>query len=486
MRPGSGLFAEENRKWWTLVSVSVGLFMVMLDTTVVNVALPSIERDLGVGVSQLEWVVTAYVLSFAVLLLTGGKLGDMYGRRRVFMLGLTVFTISSLLCGLAASADLLIAARVLQGVGGALMMPATLSIITATFPPRERGAAIGIWTGVSAMALAIGPLVGGLITENFSWNWVFYINVPIGAIGFIAARLVVRESKDTSREQRLDVPGLVSSGVALFALVFALIEAKNYGWTSPQIVGLFAVALIAGVVFVMLELRQRLPMLDLSLFRNPTFSGANAVAVITSFIILGVLFFISLYLQNVLGYSPARAGAAFLPWTLLVVVAAPIAGRASDRIGSRWLITGGLALVTLAMLLFAQLDPGSSYWAVLPAMIASGIGLPSSITPMMAAAMSSVPVDKAGVGSGVVTTMRQVGGALGIAVMGAILASSSKSALASGATETDAYIAGLHHALYAAAFIAAAGATIAAITIRSHARPRAAYASEPLRPLADK
>ena len=202
------IFAEENRKWWTLASLTFALFMIMLDNTVVNVALPSIQRDLGIDQSELEWIVTGYALSFAVFLLSGGKLADMVGRRRIFMIGLAVFTVSSLLCGLAGGAGLLIAARVVQGVGAALMLPATLSIVTATFPPRQRGAAIGIWAGVSAMALAIGPLVGGLITENVSWNWVFYINVPVGLLGLVAAWLLVPESRDTSPEQRLDLPGL--------------------------------------------------------------------------------------------------------------------------------------------------------------------------------------------------------------------------------------------------------------------------------------
>src|SRR5213078_2561429 len=229
------IFAEENRKWWTLGALSFALFMIMLDNTVVNVALPAIKNDLGIGVSELEWVVTAYALTFAVLLLTGGKLGDLYGRRLIFTIGLVVFTASSLACGLSSTAPELIGARAVQGVGAALMMPATLSIISATFPARERGMAIGIWAGVSAMALAIGPLLGGIITEHISWNWIFFVNVPIGIVAVLAAIFVVPESKDTSREQRLDLPGLVTSAVALFSFVFALIEAHRYGWTSGLI-----------------------------------------------------------------------------------------------------------------------------------------------------------------------------------------------------------------------------------------------------------
>jgi EmrB/QacA subfamily drug resistance transporter len=466
------LFREDRRKWWTLAAVAFALFMIMLDNTVVNVALPAIQKDLGIGISELEWIVTGYALSFAVLMLTGGKLADMFGRRLIFLSGLAIFTFSSLLCGLAGTAELLIGARVLQGVGAALMLPATLSIISATFPPRERGTALGIWAGVSAMALAIGPLVGGLITEHIGWNWIFYINVPVGLVGLVAGRLIIPESKDTSHEQRLDLPGLVSSGIALFALVFALIEANSHGWTSPLILGLFAVAVIAGAAFVLLELHQRLPMFDMTLFHNPTFAGANVDALLVSLAMFGVFFFISLFMQNVLGYSAVKAGAAFLPMTLLIIVVAPIAGKMSDRLGSRWLMTGGMTLVGCALLVFAQLQPDSSYLALLPGMLFGGVGMASTMTPMTAAALHAVPVDKAGVGSGMLNTFRQVGGALGIAIMGAILASGSNTALANGASRLDAFMSGLHHALYVAAVIAFAGAMVALLTIRSHAEER--------------
>src|SRR5881227_3353429 len=271
------IFAEENKRWWTLGALCFALFMIMLDNTVVNVALPAIQRDLGISRSQLEWTVAAYALTFASLLLTGGKLGDLLGRRKIFLLGVAVFTASSLFCGLSSSAGELIAARAVQGVGAALMMPATLSIISATFAARERGMAIGIWAGVSAMALAIGPLLGGIITEHISWNWIFYVNVPIGVLGLITTVFVVPESRDTSHEQRLDLPGLLTSGIGLLALVYALIEAHSFGWTSARILGLFVIAAIALAAFVYVEMHQRLPMLDLTLFRDGTFTGANIV-----------------------------------------------------------------------------------------------------------------------------------------------------------------------------------------------------------------
>src|SRR5437868_7226670 len=267
------LFAPENRKWWTLVAVAFGLFMIMLDNTIVNVALPTLEKSLHLQISELEWVVTGYALTFGALMLTGGKLADLWGRRLMFVAGLAIFTASSLACGLAGDASTLIAARVVQGVGAALMNPATLSIITVTFPPRQRGTAIGIWAGVSALALAIGPLVGGLITEHINWNWIFFINVPVGVLGIAAAFAFIDESRDTSHEQRPDLPGLVTSALGLFALSYALIEANTYGWTSVRILTSFAIAAVALVGFVLLERHQRLPMLDLSLFRNVGFAG---------------------------------------------------------------------------------------------------------------------------------------------------------------------------------------------------------------------
>jgi len=331
------------------------LFMIMLDNTVVNVALPSIQRDFEIGVSELEWIVNAYALTFAVLMLTGGKLADLFGRRLIFVVGLAVFTLSSLACGLATSSQVLIGARTVQGVGAALMNPATLSIISATFPPRQRGLAIGIWAGVSAMALAIGPLVGGLLTQHVDWSWIFFINIPVGLLAIAASYAFIRESRDTSEEQRLDLPGLLSSGIALFALTFALIEGASYGWSSGRILGLFALSAVGLVAFVWLELRQRVPMLDLSLFRNSTFAGANAVALLVFLAMFGVFFFVSLYLQNILGYSAVQAGATFLPMTLLVMLVAPVAGKLADRFGSRWLMAAGMTLVSLSLALFSRL-----------------------------------------------------------------------------------------------------------------------------------
>jgi EmrB/QacA subfamily drug resistance transporter len=460
------IFAEENRKWWTLAAVAFGLFMIMLDNTVVNVALPSIERDLHISISELEWIVTAYALVFAALLITGGKLADLYGRRRIFVIGLVIFTASSLACGLASNAGLLIGARAVQGVGAAFMNPATLSIITATFPPKQRGQAIGIWAGVSALALAIGPLVGGLIVDNINWNWIFYVNVPVGIVAIIVSRLVIRESRDTSHEQSIDLPGLVTSGLGLFALSYALIEGNSKGWTSVEILSLFAAAAVLLVAFVLLEAHQRLPMLDLSLFRIRSFVGANVVALLVSLGMFGVFFFVSLYVQNILGYSPTKAGAVFLPMTLLIILVAPFAGKASDQIGGRWLMGGGMTLVSISLLLYQRVGLHSTFWTLLPAMVLGGIGMAMTMAPMTSVAMGSVPVDKAGVGSGVLNSFRQVGGSLGIALMGAILASFLTGAPAGTTAAKQDFVDGLHAALLVSAGITFAAALVAVALVR--------------------
>jgi EmrB/QacA subfamily drug resistance transporter len=458
------LFADENRKWWTLVAVSFGLFMIMLDNTVVNVALPSIRRDLGISVSELEWVVNAYALTFGVLLLSGGKLADLLGRRRIFIAGLVIFTAASLWCGLAGGAASLIAARSVQGVGAALMNPATLSIITATFPPRQRGTAIGIWAGVSALALAIGPLVGGVLTERISWSWIFFVNVPVGVVAVLAARAFIDETRDTSREQRLDLPGLVSSAVGLFALTYGLIETNTHPWGSTRVVALLALAVVALAVFVALESRQRVPMLDLSLFRNAGFSGANAVMGLVGLAMFGIFFFNSLYLQNVLGYSAIKTGATFLPMTLLIILVAPVAGRFTDRVGPRWLMGAGMTLLTGSLLLFGTLDQRSSFWNILPALLVGGLGMAITMAPTTTAAMSSVPVDKAGVGSAVINSMRQVGGSLGIAIMGTLVASRIGVGAGDPRYAVE-FVGGYHRALYVGAAILLAGAVVAVLTV---------------------
>jgi EmrB/QacA subfamily drug resistance transporter len=467
------LFAPELRKWWTLAAVAVGLFMIMLDNTVVNVALPSIRSDLGIALSELEWVLNAYALTFGVLLLTGGKLADMLGRRAIFITGLVIFTLASLACGLATSAEVLIAARTVQGIGAALMNPATLSIITATFPPRQRGMAIGIWAGVSALALAIGPLVGGVLTENFHWSWIFFINIPIGVAGVLAARMFIDESKDSSANQRLDLPGLITSGVGLFALTFGLIETNNHPWGSTLVLSMFALAAVSLTAFVLLELHQRNPMLDLSLFKNRTFSGANAAMLLVGLALFGIFFFNSLFVQNIMGFSPIEAGATFLPMTVLIILVAPFAGRLSDQIGPRWLMGAGMLLLAVALILFGTLDASSNFWDLLPGLLVGGFGMAITMAPTTSAAMGSVPIDAAGVGSAVINSMRQIGGSIGIALMGALVATRLTVENPADPRYALQFVEGYHLAVHVGAGLVLVGAFLSVVLVRQVHDPEA-------------
>jgi len=466
------LIHDGNRRWWTLGAVAFSLFMIMLDNTIVNVALPSIGRGLKVGISELEWVVNGYTLTFAVLMLTGGRLADLYGRRLVFSSGLAVFTLSSLACGLAPNIATLIAARSFQGAGGALMMPATLSIISASFPAEERGTAIGIWAGVSGSALAIGPLVGGLLTQHVGWSWIFFVNVPVGAAALVASFFLIPESRGGDAGQRPDLTGLVASGGGLLALTYALIEANKHGWTSTMILALFAAAVLLLAAFVAVERHGRQPMLDIGLFGKRTFAGANIAALLVSLAMFGIFFFVSLYMQNILGYSPVHAGKIFLPMTVLTVVSAPLAGKATDIFGPRWPISTGMLLLAIALSMFSRLGVHSGFYDLLPAMLVGGVGMGIAMGPMTTAALSAVSVSEAGVAAGVVNTSRQVGGTLGIAVMGAIVAA-RESVPPTDPRFAAQFMQGFHDALLAGAAIALAGAILSAALVRRNRAPSA-------------
>jgi EmrB/QacA subfamily drug resistance transporter len=462
--------SSSRSRWWTLSALSAALFMVMLDTTVVTLALPSIQRDLGVGLQELEWIVNAYLLVFAALMLTGGRLADMLGRRRVFLAGLSLFTASSLACGFAGTEGMLIATRALQGVGAALMIPTTLSIVTATFDARERGLAIGIWAGVSSLALAVGPLVGGAIVQYASWQWIFFLNVPVGIAGALAGLAFIGESRDETAGRSLDLPGLVVSAAAVFAVVLGLIEANERGWGSPVVLALIAGGALGVALFVALERRAPNPMLDLTLFRSATFAGANVVALLVSVAMFGVLLFVSLYVQRILGHAPLAAGAMFLPLTVMSTLASPAAGKLADRIGARAPMTAGMALTGLSLAMMSRLGRDAGFWDLAPSFVLAGLGIGLTITPLMAAGMGSVPVAKAGVASGVLNTARQLGGCLGIALMGAILAARSSSASSHGASPAAAFVDGLQLALLVAAGLCFAGAVVAGLAIRSAQR----------------
>lgn len=415
---------RDRGKWLVLVAMVFGLFMPMLDNLVVNVALPTIQRDLGSGFSGLQWIIDAYTLTFASFMLTGGALGDLFGRKRFFMLGLAVFLGGSLLCGLSGSIGQLIVFRALQGLGAALLLPGSLSIITATFRGEERGAAIGIWAAMSGLAVAIGPVVGGYLVEHVSWESIFFINVPIGVAGLALTWFVVRETRDQTKSRRIDPPGLVTGTAGLFFLVYALIEGNARGWTDGLILGSFAVAAVLLAMFIAIEAHRESPMLPLSFFRIPTFAASNAVAAAMFFAMFGTVFFLALYLQNVLGYSPAGAGVRMFAFSAVMLVVAPNAGRLSDRYGSRWFMTVGPLIAAVGMLLLLRTGVGSSYWTViLPAFLVLAAGMSMTMTPMTAAVMASVDPRHAGVASAATNTSRELGGVLGIALLGAVVTS---------------------------------------------------------------
>jgi EmrB/QacA subfamily drug resistance transporter len=471
------LITDDNRKWWTLGAMCFALFMIMLDNTVVNVALPSIQKDLGASISGLEWTINGYTLSFAVLLATGGRLGDIFGRRRMFMTGVTIFAVSSATAGFAPSETALVASRVAQGVGAALMMPGTLSIITNAFPPEERGKALGTWAGVSALALAVGPVLGGFLTEHVSWRAIFYINIPV-AIGAVAATLfAVRESRDTSVGRDVDYAGVAVLTAGLTALVLALVEGNSWGWGSTEVIALLAVAAVALPTFVFVENRVKAPMVQFDLLSDRNFLGAVVVALIITFAMMGVFFFLALYMQNILHYSPLEAGVRFLPSTLMIVAIAPISGRLADRFGPRWLIAGGLTLVTASLLVFTQLAVDSTYTDLLPGFMLLGIGIAMTMSPMTTAAMNAVPVQKAGIASGVLSMFRMVGGSLGIAVTGAIFQSSLGTNNFALATPQD-FVDALNVAMLVSAAVAITGAAVAVLTIRAKGRQVSSEAAE--------
>jgi EmrB/QacA subfamily drug resistance transporter len=413
--------ADENSRWWTLGAMCFALFMVMLDNTVVTVALPSIERDLHASLSSLEWTVNAYTLTFAVLMITGGRLGDIFGRRRMFLLGVVVFGLSSLVLGFAPAAIVLASLRALQGAGAAFMMPATLSIITHAFPSEQRGTAIGIWAGVSAVALAIGPVIGGLLTQSVSWRAIFFINPPIAVAAVAVTLYAARESRDETAGKRIDVPGIGSLTVGLAALVLALIEGNNWHWAFPRIISLLALALLALAAFVAIELRVSAPMLDLSIFRSRTSLGVNLISFSATFAMSSQLFFIALYMQNLLHYSPLGAGLRFLPSTVVLMVMGPIAGRLTDRVGPRPLMTLGLLVLAGALLLQARISVHSGYDVLLPGFVLMGLGMGLVMSPMSTAAMNAVGRSKAGAASGVLSMSRMVGGTFGVALVGALI-----------------------------------------------------------------
>ena len=382
----------DSRRWWALAAVSLAAFMTYLDNNIVNVAIPTIQRSLHLSVSGLEWVVSSYLLTVAGLLLVGGRLADVFGRRRLFLVGMVIFTLSSLAAGLAGSGGVLIGSRAIQGIGAALLMPATLAIIMATFTNvRERSMAIGIWAAVGALALATGPALGGVISQHLHWGWIFLINVPIGVVTFAIAIFYVTESRSESASRQLDLPGLATSALSLFALTYALIEGNVSGWTSPRILGAFALAAAAAGIFLAIEARSASPMVDLKMFRRREFSGGIGTMMIWAFGVLGIYFFTSLYLQQTLGFSPVEAGLAFVPMALCVAVFAGIAPRIEARAGAHRTVAAGMLLMVIGLVLFARLGLHAGYTSLLPGFMLFGAGAGLMNVPLTNAVMAATP-----------------------------------------------------------------------------------------------
>jgi EmrB/QacA subfamily drug resistance transporter len=407
------------KKWWTLLAVCIGVFMLLIDVTVVNTALPAIQRSLHASFSDLQWIVNAYALTLAAFLLTAGSLSDLLGRKRVFSIGLAVFTASSFVCGVSASPLMLNLARGAQGIGGAIMLSSSLALIANAFRGRDRGTAFAVYGAVLGAAVAVGPLVGGGLTSGLGWRWIFFVNVPIGIAGIALTLIHVTESRDPTGK-RIDWVGLVTFSGSLFLLVYALTQGNDKGWTSTEILGCLAGAAALMAAFAVAEVRLSNPMFDVSLLRRPAFTGAAVVGFALSASIFSLYLYLTLYLQNVLGYGPLAAGLRFLPMTVLLFFVAPISGRLTVRIPVRLILSLGLALVAVSLLLQAGIHADSGYTHLLPGFLVGGLGI-GLITPALAStAVAVVPPRQAGMASGINSTFRQVGIATGVAGLGAI------------------------------------------------------------------
>jgi EmrB/QacA subfamily drug resistance transporter len=438
----------------TIIVTSAAAFMVALDNLVVTTALPSIREHLHAGLEGLEWTVNAYTLTFAVLLLPMAALGDRLGRRRVFLAGLGLFTLASAAAALSTSASLLIIARAAQGVGGAAVMPLSLTLLSASVPAARRGAALGIWGAASGLAVALGPMLGGAVTDGFSWQYIFWLNVPIGLLLLPIARRVLKEQAGPT--SRLDLPGLLLVAGGLFGIVFGIVRGNGHGWTSNQVLGGFVVGAILIAGFIFRESRTAAPMLPLRLFRSRAFTAVNIAALLMSFGMFGSVFLLSQFLQTGMGYSPLAAGLRTLPWTAMPVLVAPIAGPLSDRIGGKPLLAAGLALQTIGLAWIALLVSSSvSYTSLIPAFVLSGIGMGLFFVPVATVVFGSVGPDEQGVASGANNSFRELGGTMGVAVLGSVF-----SAAGSFATPS-AFVDGLRPALAVGAVVLAFGAVAA-------------------------
>jgi EmrB/QacA subfamily drug resistance transporter len=448
---------------WTFAISSVALFMTTLDNLVVTTALPVIHKDLHASLSGLEWTVNAYTLTFAVLLITGAALGDRFGRRRMFVIGLSIFTAGSAAAALAPSIDVLIVARAVQGLGGAIVLPLTLTILSAAVPAERRGLVLGAWGGISGLAVAMGPLVGGAVVEGISWQWIFWLNVPIGLVLIPLAAFRLRETRGPN--DALDLPGVGLASAGLFGIVWGLVRGNQVGWGSPEIVAALVVGFLVLGLFLLWELRAEAPMLPLRFFRSRTFSAANIASFLMFFGMFGSIFLLAQFFQTVQGYSPLQAGLRVLPWTAMPIFVAPLAGALSDRIGGRPLMATGLALqaVGLGWIAFVS-TPTVAYSALVVPFILSGVGMALYFAPVANVVLSAVKPEEEGQASGANNAIRELGGVFGVAVLASVFAHYG------GYGSGQSFVDGLTPAIYVGAALVAAGA-VAALGIARKRRP---------------
>jgi EmrB/QacA subfamily drug resistance transporter len=469
----------ETNRWLVLVIVCLAQFMVILDATVVNVALPSIQRDLHFSAADLQWVINSYTLVFGGFLLLGGRAGDLFGRRRIFLAGVAIFTTASLLNGLATSSTWLVAARALQGLGGALVSPAALSIITTTFAEGEdRTKALGVWSAIAAGGGAVGLLVGGILTDLLSWEWIFFVNVPIGIATAALAIRFVPESRAEQRHAGVDLPGAVSVTAGLMVLVYAIVKAQGFGWGSPKTLGLAAVAIALLAAFVVIERRSKAPLIRLGIFRIRSLAGANAVLFLVAGGLFAFFFFSTLYVQQVLGYSPLQAGLAFLPVTFGIGAGAGLAQQTVKRFGARTTAVVGMLIASVGLWYMSNASVGGSYLSdVLPAIVPMSIGMGLAFVPLTLIATTGVAAEDAGLASGLFNTSQQIGGALGLAVLSTLAADKTASVLASvggragRAERAIALMEGFDRAFTAAAILVAASAVLLLVAVRKRDMP---------------
>ena len=461
------MVTSDRRKWWALALLSVVQFMVVLDIAIVNVALPSIQVDLGFSEQNLQWVISAYALVFGGFLLLGGRAADLLGRRRIFLVGLVVFTLASLFAGLAWSEASLISARAIQGLGAAVITPAALSILSVTFPEgRERNIALGVWGAVGGFGAAAGVLLGGVLTSVLSWSWIFFVNIPVGVAGFILAPILLKESRDASVKS-FDAAGavLVTSGLSLF--VYAITEAGRNGWVAGSTIALFAVAVALLVGFVVWELRHPEPLMRIGILRIKTVTGANVAGFILGTATFSLFLMLTLYMQQVLGYSPIKTGVAYLAVAGTAIFTSALAAQLVNRIGVKTVLMIGMTSLTLGLVYFTQASVHGSYLGdLLPGFLLVAVGLGFSFVPISIAALAGIQPAEAGLASGLINTSQQIGGALGIAALSTIATSRTSDAIAVGSSHASALVSGFHGAFVAGAIVAGIGIVATFVLIR--------------------